>query len=199
MCFYKRDGFARHIEANKSTPQWKARQPSAIVLALFFVLCFCMRICVCVHMCACAHTYLCVSVHSPQRSGSPHTATIVASLSAFPPSASQCLSGAGEEEGKREGALLSWTGRRGEGVRRSKGRGGDASLGRLLGAGREAPIIVAGDRNETSPSNPSSSACKSCHRGSTAAPRASHPVCQHPSWGTETRGPSGPEGQQDQS
>lgn len=66
------------------------------------------------------------------------------------------------------------------------------SLGRLLGAGRGAPIIVAGDRSETSPSNPSSPARKSCHRGSLAAPRASHPVCQHPSWGTESRGPSRP-------
>lgn len=50
MCFYKRDGFACHIEANKSTPQWKARQPSAIVLALFFVLCFA---CVYVSVCTC--------------------------------------------------------------------------------------------------------------------------------------------------
>lgn len=31
---------------------------------------------------------------------------------------------------------------------------GDVSLGRLLGAGRGAPIIVAGDRSETSPGNP---------------------------------------------
>jgi len=45
------------------------------------------------------------------------------------------------------------------------GGGGDGSLGRLLGAGREAPIIVAGDRSETSPGNPGSSARKSCHQG----------------------------------
>lgn len=76
--------------------------------------------------------------------------------------------------------------------------GGDVSLGRLLGAGRGAPIIVAGDRSETSPSNPGSSARKSCHRGSSAAPHASHPVCQQPSRGTETRAiqacePAGPQ------
>lgn len=60
-------------------------------------------------------------------------------------------------------------------------------LGRLLGAGRGAPIIVAGDRSETSPSNPGSSARKSCHRGSEEAPHASHPVCQHPCRGTKTQ------------
>lgn len=77
-------------------------------------------------------------------------------------------------------------------MRRSYRRGGgDVSLGRLLGAGRGAPIIVAGDRSETSPSNTSSSARKSCHRGSLAAPRASHTVCQHPGWGTGARGLTG--------
>ena len=81
-------------------------------------------------------------------------------------------------------------------MRRSERRGGgDVSLGRLLGAGRGAPIIVAGDRSETSPSNPSSSSRKSCHQGSSAAPGASNPVCQHPCRRTETGGPSGPKGQ----
>lgn len=55
-------------------------------------------------------------------------------------------------------------------MRKSKGGGSDVSLGRLLGAELGAPIIVAGDHSETSPSNPSSSACKSCHRGFSAAP-----------------------------
>lgn len=199
MQFYKRDGSARHKESNKSTPQWKARQRSAIVFVLLFVFVFSIRLCLCAHGLQ-AYILLCVFVcaSSPQRSGRHHTATIVASLSAFTPSASQCLSVAGEGVGGS--ALLSWTGKGWEGVRKSKMRGGgDVSLGRLLGAGRGAPIIVAGDRRETSPSNPSSSACKSCHRGSSVAPRASHPVCQLEGWGTETRGPSRPKGRQDQS
>lgn len=133
---------------------------------------------------------------SPQRRGPHHTATIVASLSARLTMPQWCRRRRREVGGS---ALLSWIGRGGEGVRRSRRRGGgDVSLGRLLGAGRGAPIIVAGDRSETSPSNPSSSARKSCHRGSSVAPRASHPVCQHPGWGTETSGPSRPGGQQDQ-
>lgn len=66
MSFYKRDGSARHIEAHKSTPQWKARQRSAIVLVLLFVLCSacvyvsgltCLDVSVCVCVCAfkCLH------------------------------------------------------------------------------------------------------------------------------------------------
>lgn len=84
MRFYKRDGSARHIEANKSTPQWKGRQRSAIVLVLLFVLCFAC-VSVSVRTCVPARKLLCVfvcasKVSSPQRSGPRHTAAIVASL-----------------------------------------------------------------------------------------------------------------------
>lgn len=68
------------------------------------------------------------------------------------------------------------------------------SLGRLLGAGHGAPIIVAGDRSETSPSNTSSSACKSCHRVSSAAPPSLLSSLSASQLGTETKGQSRPEG-----
>lgn len=68
------------------------------------------------------------------------------------------------------------------------------SLGRLLGAGHGAPIIVAGDRSKTSPSNTSSSACKSCHRVSSAAPPSLLSSLSASQLGTETKGQSRPEG-----
>lgn len=56
--FYKRDGSARHIEANKSTLQSKERQ--CHVLVLLFVLCrlcvsVCTSVCTCVSVSKCLH------------------------------------------------------------------------------------------------------------------------------------------------
>lgn len=175
----------------------KTTQRHCVGVALCLM--FCMRICVCV----CVRIILCVfvcasSVLTSKEWPSSHSYYCCKPL----PLPHNALVVQEEKKGSgRESIVeLGRQGREEERVRRSRRRGGgDVSLGRLLGAGRGAPIIVAGDRSETSPSNPSSSARKSCHRGSLAAPRVSHPVCQHPSWGTESRGPSRPKGQQDQS
>lgn len=162
-------------------------------------LCLCVHVCLSACFCVCLYVHLSVSTSKERPSSHSYYCCEPLHLPSLCLTVPQwwCWRRGGEGRGS---ALSSWTGRRGEGVRRSKRRGGgDVSLGRLLGAGRGAPIIVAGDRSETSPSNPSGSARKSCHRGSSAAPRASHLVCQHPGWKTETRGLSRPKGQQDQS
>lgn len=190
--FYKRDGSACHIEANKSTPQWRAWQ-TPLCWCRSFILCFaCLSVSVCTCVPAWILILMCLYVHLKclhLKGVALITQRLL--LQASPP-ASQCLSGAGEEEGKWAGAHC-WVGPAREGRGWGVG-GGWCEPGQTPRSRTWSSDYSGGGPQRDVARQPCSSARKSCHQGSSATPRASHPVCQHPNWGTETRVPSRPGG-----